>query len=839
MPRLIIEGQQIEVPPGTKVIEAAERLGIIIPRFCYHHGLGPVGACRMCAVKVLQGPQTGVQMSCMLDAQDGMVVSTTDEEAVDFRRHVIEWLMLNHPHDCPVCDEGGHCLLQDMTVSGGHGRRRYLGKKRTYQDQYLGALLQHEMNRCIHCYRCSRFYQEFCGYRDLGVLQIANKVYFGRFGDGPLENPFSGNLVDLCPTGVYTDKPTRFMVRRWDLERGPSVCIHCSLGCNTVACTRYREVLRQEARLNQAVNGYFICDRGRYGFAYAGHPERPRSPRVGDQPATWEQALLAACDGLSRHPPEAVAVLGSTRCSVETLAVLNRLTTAMHYRRADYFFTDSQKTNVQRAVGRLDRDLAVSLREVESADCIIAVGVDPIAEAPMLTLAMRQAWRKDAAVVVIDPRPVNLPFAFTHFATPLRHLNACLGGLLRAALNRDTAVSLGAAAAEFYDRLPVDYACADADREQSAGLLSHLKKSRRPILICGTDIVFDSTIALAADLATLLRADKERAGLFYVLPGADAFAAARYDSAVAGSFEHTLQAIEEGVVKALLVVESDPFSRFPDGERLEQAVDRLDCIMTMDYLPSRTVEKAHVFLPTRTIFEARSTFINQEGRMQVAEPIHLPGVPIRQVSAKSHPPRLYETGIPGGEPRAAGDVLANLAAILTQTSDTRGDEDPWPIIAKDFALDPERKANRLLAEDIRILPAKASGSDYTAVTTFNQEELPLEQFEVIAVDWTFGTEELASYSEIVQRVEVEPYACMHPADANRLGLSERQHISIRLEKGTVKLPLRLSDKMARGVVILPRHRRLNWQRSTRFPLLIAAAAIVADGPEQHDAIRAT
>ena len=143
MPKLVVDDQEIEVAPGTKVIEAAAQLGIMIPRFCYHPALGSVGACRVCAVKFLQGPIKGVQMSCMIEAKDDMVVSTTDKEAVDFRKHIIEWLMLNHPHDCPVCDEGGHCLLQDMTVSGGHGTRRYPGNKRTYPDQYLGSLVQH------------------------------------------------------------------------------------------------------------------------------------------------------------------------------------------------------------------------------------------------------------------------------------------------------------------------------------------------------------------------------------------------------------------------------------------------------------------------------------------------------------------------------------------------------------------------------------------------------------------------------------------------------------------------------------------------------------------------
>ena len=189
MPKLIIDQRPIEVPAGTKVIAAAEQLGIMIPRFCYHPGLGSFGACRMCAVKFLEGPVKGIEMSCMEDARDGMVVSTTDPEAMEFRRYVIEWLMMHHPLDCPVCDEGGHCLLQDETVSGGHGIRRYLGPKRTYQDQYLGAFVQHEMNRCIQCWRCRNFYQEFAGYRDFGAMQIANRMYFGRYEDGPSGEP--------------------------------------------------------------------------------------------------------------------------------------------------------------------------------------------------------------------------------------------------------------------------------------------------------------------------------------------------------------------------------------------------------------------------------------------------------------------------------------------------------------------------------------------------------------------------------------------------------------------------------------------------------------------------
>ena len=414
MPKLTIDDRAIEVAAGTKVIEAAARLGIMIPRFCYHPALGSVGACRVCAVKVLDGPVKGIQMSCMLDVADGMTVSTTDAEAVEFRRYVIEWLMMNHPHDCPVCDEGGHCLLQDMTVSGGHGLRRFPGRKRTYLDQDLGPLVQHEMNRCIHCYRCARFYQQFCGYRDLGALGIGNRTYFGRVESGRLESPFSGNLSDICPTGVFTDKPSRFFGRRWDYERTPTVCINCSLGCHTVTSVRYRQVVRQEARVSPAVNGWFLCDRGRYGFFYASRPERPRQAAVKGETVGVDEALAYARSRLEALPADSVAVIGSSRSSLEALAATRAAAAAKGWRGPAVFADAATAAKVGTAVARLETGLAVSLAEIEQADFVVVAGADPLNEAPMLALALRQAAQKGAAVLVLDPRPVHLPCEFMH-----------------------------------------------------------------------------------------------------------------------------------------------------------------------------------------------------------------------------------------------------------------------------------------------------------------------------------------------------------------------------------------------------------------------------------------
>lgn len=848
MPKLIIDHREIEVPPGTQVIDAAERLGIMIPRFCYHPALGSVGACRLCAVKFEAGPVKGVEMSCMVEAKDGMVVSTTDPEAVEFRRYVIEWLMLHHPHDCPVCDEGGHCLLQDETISGGHGLRRYLGKKRTYHDQYLGIFVQHEMNRCIHCWRCRRFYQEFAGYRDLGAMQIGNRTYFGRFTAGALESPFSGNLIDVCPTGVFTDKPARFKGRRWDFERAPSLCLHCSLGCNTVGSARYREMLRQEARFNEAVNGHFICDRGRFGFYYESHHQRPRRARVGGKGVPFFNAFQAAVRRLTQisqsKGPGAIACLGSTRSSLETQGELKRLCGRLGWPDPQFFLHPPLERKVMAAVSRLDARIAVSLRDIEEADFILAVGADPVNEAPMLAMALRQAYRQGATVAVLDPRPVFLPFEFEHLPLPPGHINLGLNVLLKGALAGAAAELPEAAAAVFYQALPGEYPLDPLLQERLKALGQRLKQSQRPVIICGTDIVWETTPALAADHALLLKAAGKQAGLFYLLPGANACGAALLamgkglrggpgqTSALPSKtpFPSIIDAMETGKVKALLVVESDPFRLFPDQSRLAQALDRLDLLVVLDYLPSPAVKRAQIFLPTLTLFEREgSSYVNQEGRLQRAQPIHAGGSPISQISGGQHPPRTFLEDIPGGEGEPAAEILQDLAAFLSPgDAKETPPEDLWTWLAQE---NPVFKRVRSLADQpfgVRLIPDEALEPPFLLdATQLAGESVPEDHFELLLVDWTFGTEELSAYSRYIQQAEPAPQLLMHGKDVGRLGLDTGPgaKVALHLPGGTLTLALKAAANMAPGVLILPRHRLLAWQKLKDWPVLLPASAL--------------
>ncbi len=329
MAKIFIDGKEYEVDSSENLLHVALSLGLDLPYFCWHPAMGSVGACRQCAVVQFRNEddETGkIVMACMTPAAEGTRISIDDPQATSFRASVVEWLMLNHPHDCPICDEGGECHLQDMTVMTGHTYRRNRFKKRTFKNQYLGPFINHEMNRCIECYRCVRFYRDVAGGRDFDVFAAHDHVYFGRHEDGVLESEFSGNLVEVCPTGVFTDKSLKqHYTRKWDMQTAPSICVHCSLGCNTIPGERYGKLRRIRNRYNADVNGYFLCDRGRYGYEFVNSPERIRQPRIktAPEPATVEETLSHLKETL--QPGRPLIGIGSPRATLESNFALRTL----------------------------------------------------------------------------------------------------------------------------------------------------------------------------------------------------------------------------------------------------------------------------------------------------------------------------------------------------------------------------------------------------------------------------------------------------------------------------------------------------------------------------------
>ena len=602
MPKLIIDDIALEVPVGATVIEAAKQAGIWIPHFCYHPALGSVGACRVCAVKLLDGPLKGIQMSCMLIAQEGMVVSTTDAEAQAMRRQVIEWLMINHPHDCPVCDEGGECLLQDYTIAGGHGIRRYQGKKRTHLNQHLGPNIEHEMNRCIQCYRCARFYQEYAGGTDFGVMGSAARVYFGRFREGALESPFSGNLVDICPTGVFTDKTSRFRARYWDYDMAASVCPGCSLGCNTIPAARYRELLKIMARRNDAVNGWFICDKGRFGGREVNDPARPRTPRVDERDATWDEALDALVlrfgELCELFGSESIAVVGSPRLSLEGQILLARLAEVMAPGCVCWFTATAEAEAALSALDDLNPETIASQADVRNADCVVIAGIDLLEEAPLMALAVRQAWRKGATVYLAGE--VNG-----------KALIKGLGiALTRVSSFADLTFSEGAKPV-FIGR---------------AGVLNFntIKKS----VHYGAKVVLLQNGPNAVGAAILTR---EQSGT---------------------SLE---EALTTGKIKGILAFDADIPGEWLAG---------IPLVAACDWRSTEAVAAAHIFLPATAWVEMDGTFVNYEGRAQRFRKVMNPGLPIKGLDPAFHPPRIHRSVPPGGDIRPAWRVMAELIERL-------------------------------------------------------------------------------------------------------------------------------------------------------------------------------
>ena len=397
-----IDGTTVEVDSSDNLLQACLSLGIDVPYFCYHPALGSVGSCRQCAVKQFQNKddmEAGrgrLVMSCMVAPGDDMYISVTDDEAKAFRKSMVELLMTNHPHDCPTCEEGGHCHLQDMTYMSGHSRRRYRFTKRTHHNQELGPFIAHEMNRCIACYRCVRFYKDYAGGEDLGVYGSNNRVYFGRDKDGQFESEFSGNLTEVCPTGVFTDKThSERYNRKWDMQYAPSICHGCSAGCNISPGERYGELRRIENRYNGEVNRYFLCDRGRFGYGYVNRDDRPTQAleRINDKHVKIN-IDYALDETIKRIKDKKVIGIGSPRASLETNFALKNLVGFDNFSTG---LNHQQQALVNKCIEVLSTEgiYNPSMTDIETYDAVLVLGEDITQTSSRVALSVRQAAKNE------------------------------------------------------------------------------------------------------------------------------------------------------------------------------------------------------------------------------------------------------------------------------------------------------------------------------------------------------------------------------------------------------------------------------------------------------------
>ncbi len=650
MVTIFIDNKPHEVRLGQNLLQACLSLGFDLPYFCWHPAMHAVGACRQCAVKLFKdGTDTRgrIVMSCMTPVAEGMRVSVDDPEVRAFRSSVIEWLMLNHPHDCPVCDEGGECHLQDMTVMAGHVYRRTRFKKRTHRNQDLGPFINHEMNRCIQCYRCVRFYRDYAGGRDFDVFACHDHVYFGRYESGVLESEFSGNLVEVCPTGVFTDKSLkRHFTRKWDLQTAPSVCMHCGLGCNTIAAERYGTLRRILNRYNHEVNGYFLCDRGRYGYEFVNSGKRIRNPLIkttrspggsgtGEyeqqlQPTAKEAALMHVSGILSRS--KGVIGIGSPRASLESNFALRTLVGP------DNFFSGMSARDdmlVSRIIHVLSSGPArtPSLHDVEMADAVLVLGDDVTNTAPLLALALRQSSRRKSFEIAGKMRiPEWDDSAVRNAAQKERSpffVASVAGTKLDDIATRtyhaapDDIARLGFSIAnELNHNAPAVTGISDDILSLAREIAQALKTSSRPLIVSGTSLGSEAIIMAAANAAWALSESGKPADLSYTVPECNSFGMGLMGGK---NLNEAFGAALSGKVGTVIILENDLYRR-AEATTVDDFLNRAEHVIVVDHLLNPLSAKAEIVLPAGTFAESDGTLVNNEGRAQrfyrVFEPDH-------------------------------------------------------------------------------------------------------------------------------------------------------------------------------------------------------------------------
>jgi NADH-quinone oxidoreductase subunit G len=418
---LSIDGQDVSVPRGTLVVEAAKHLGIEIPVFCYHHKLDPVGACRLCLVEMSPGPPRPTT-ACTTPVAPGMVVRTNSVMAVGARADILEFELVNHPLDCPVCDKGGECPLQDYTFRHGYPVSRIDGPRVHFKKPIpLSDRIALDRERCVLCYRCTRYYDEVAWEQELTVEQRGVQSYIASQLDQPLQSIFSGNIIDLCPVGALTSRVWRFESRPWDMNHAVSVCSRCSVGCSLTLWERRNQLVRVTSHENDEIDDGWICDRGRFEYTDVNHPDRLRTPRLGGEAATWADACAAVVAGL-RGKRVGISIAQDT--TNEEAYLLTRLLAGP---------LKGARLAMQGRTGlpapaAADPDQLL-IKEIDSARTVVVIASDTAREVPIVNLRVKKAVAKGGArLVIVHPDELDLD----RWHGPVHHVRPDPDGLAQA-----------------------------------------------------------------------------------------------------------------------------------------------------------------------------------------------------------------------------------------------------------------------------------------------------------------------------------------------------------------------------------------------------------------------
>ncbi len=620
MPKLTINGTELEVAAGTSVLQACEQLGIEIPRFCYHERLSVPANCRMCLVEMEKAPKPVA--SCAMPCSDGMVVKTDSELVKKARKGVMEFLLINHPLDCPICDQGGECDLQDQAMAYGFDRSRFAEGKRAVKDKELGPLVKTVMNRCIHCTRCVRFAEEIAGVPQLGMTGRGEGAEIGTYIEATLTTEMSGNLVDVCPVGALTNKPYAYAARQWELRKVETIDVHDAVGCNIRLDLRGNEVLRVLPRLHEDINEEWLNDKSRFacdGLKY----QRLDTPylRVNGklQPASWADALAVVADKLSHTAPHKIAALAGDMVDAESVLALKMLLQSVGSSNYDCR-QDGATYDVRQRAGYIFNS---GIAALEQCDALLLIGTNPRHEATLINARIRKRWRTGQLQVALVGEAVDLTYNYLHLG--------------------DTPAALMALA------------------KGEGAFAQVLAQAKNPAVIIGAGALARADglalQALTRQIAERYRMVRDDWHGFNVLQ----LAAGRVGALDLGFVPQSgglgtmgiINAAQQGDIEVVYLLAADEI----DTQRLGQAF-----VIYQGHHGDRGAHRADVILPGCAYTEKNATYVNTEGRVQCArQAATAPGDAredwkiIRVLSASMQKPLPF-------------DNLAQLRRLLQQAS---------------------------------------------------------------------------------------------------------------------------------------------------------------------------
>jgi len=847
---LTIDDVKVTVPAGTLVVDAAKAAGIEIPVFCSHPKLDPLGACRMCLVEFVGPRGSRLDTACTVRVAEGMAVRTNTEQVKAVREANLGFILINHPLDCPICDKGGECPLQDQTMAYGPGVSQFIEPKRHKQKHYpISDLIMLDQERCILCWRCIRYLEEWEDKPQLGLFERGGETMIDIFPERPVDAATSGSIIDICPVGALTNRVSRFRYRPWELKKTPSVCNHCPVGCNLRLDERSHELRRIVARENAAVNDEWICDKGRFVHQFVDHPERLAKPMVRDdgalREATWEEALGRIVEKLA-------AVADASGAAASGGVASARVSNEAAYLFQKFFRAVVGTNNVDFAGGSAVRAWPTGLSaiaDIAKSDLIVLVGFDPSEAAPVLALHIKRAVRRTGArLLIVHPRRIELARY-----TPAK--GACLPVLpgneavlldeLAAAVQAGKAREQGLGIREQAGRRPEAKGKTDTRTSQSPipntqypAAIELLLSAKSPLFIYGPDAATGergrAAVSALANLATALgQGDKvayvgaaaneqgarDMGLLPDTLPGHQSVA----DAAVRERLGKlwgvqpptepglTYRQMVNGGVRALFVMGADPGA----DPAVAEALRGLDFLVVQDLFLTDTAGLADVVLPLTSFAEADGTYTNLERRVQRAPQ------GIRAV----------------GESRPDWAILTALADrwLAAQGPATEAAEPDWKkkkhrktkqTLAPKAWRYPD--AASVLEEIARAVPIYANirweslgeqGVQWSAKelrlgirdwgSSNPQSPIPNPQpgsFLLVSSPLLWDTGLFMQHApDQVRKLTPAPFVALNPADLAAAKLAEGSQVSVTSSRGSVTLTLKADASVQPGTAWIPSH----------------------------------